>query len=56
MNAIERLLEEGPRVANVGIREFAESIAAQEADVVHVEWSPPPELEPDLADLLEELG
>jgi hypothetical protein len=49
------LLRDGPIIVNVGIREFAESVAEQEARVVHVEWSPPPKLPQDLADLLKEL-
>lgn len=53
---IADLLREGPVVANVGIEEFAESVAAQDAQVVHVAWSPPPELEPDIEALLEKLG
>ena len=53
---IADLLRDGPVAVNVGIREFAETLAAQDAPVVHVEWSPPVELEPDLAALLEELG
>ena len=52
---IADLLREGPVVANVGVREFAESLAAQDTPVVQVDWSPPPELEEDLAVLLEEL-
>ena len=50
------LLREGPRVANVGIREFADSLAAQEAPAVQVDWVPPPKLEPDIAAVLEQLG
>lgn len=53
---IDLLLAEGPAAVNIGIREFAEALAAQEAEVIHVEWAPPVELEPDLAALLEELG
>ena len=53
---IADLLHDGPVVANVGIRELAESVAAQDAPVVHVDWSPPPELDEDLAALLAELG
>ena len=49
------LLREGPRVANIGLRDFADSLAAQDAPVVHVEWVPPPRLDPDLAALLEQL-
>lgn len=49
-------LRDGPIVVNVGIREFSESVAEQEAPVIHVEWSPPRELPQDLADLLKELS
>lgn len=52
---IEDLLPDGPVVANVGIREFAESVAAQDSRVVHVDWVPPRELDEDLAALLEQL-
>ena len=53
---IADLLRNGPVVANVGVRDFAESVDAQEAPVVQVDWTPPPELDQELADLLEELG
>ena len=52
---IPDLLRSGPVVANVGVRDFALSVAAQDAEVVQVDWSPAPELEPDLEALLEEL-
>jgi hypothetical protein len=50
------LLRDGPVVVNVGIREFAESVDDQKTPVVQVDWSPPRELEEDLADLLKELS
>jgi hypothetical protein len=53
---IAALLATGPRVANVGVRDFAETLVRQEAAVVQVEWAPPPELDEDLADLLDVLG
>jgi hypothetical protein len=52
---IPELLAGGPVVANVGVRDFALSVAAQGAEVVQVDWSPPPKLEPDLEALLEEI-
>ena len=52
---IPDLLRTVPVVANVGVRDFALSVAAQGAEVVQVDWSPPPQLEPDLEELLEEL-
>lgn len=56
MNELAALLERGPDVVNIGIRDFAESLEAQEVPVVQVEWTPPPELDDDVAKLLEALG
>jgi hypothetical protein len=53
---VETLLRDGPAVINIGVRDFADSVADQSAQVVHVDWRPPPELEPELAELLEVLG
>jgi hypothetical protein len=52
---IAELLSGRPAVVNVGIREFAESVADQGAQVVQVDWSPPRELDDDLTALLDEL-
>jgi hypothetical protein len=53
---IAALLAAGPHVANIGVSDFAESLAAQDVPVIQVDWTPPPELDDDLAELLEELG
>jgi len=53
---IAALLATGPRVANVGVGDFSESLAGQDVPVIQVDWRPPPELDEDLAQLLEELG
>jgi hypothetical protein len=53
---IAALLATGPRVANVGVGDFFESLAAQDVPVIQVDWRPPPKLDDDLAQLLEELG
>jgi hypothetical protein len=37
------------------VREFGESLAAQDVRVVQVEWRPRPQLDDDVARLLEEL-
>jgi len=55
MTPAEELLRDGPAVANVGVRECAEAVAEQQAPVVQVEWTPPRELDADLADLLKDL-
>lgn len=53
---VKSLLEQGPVAVNLGVRDFAETLVAQQVPVVHVDWSPPPELDTDLEALLEELG
>ena len=53
---IAALLATGPRVANVGVSDFSESLAAQDVPVIQVDWRPPLKLDDDLAQLLEELG
>jgi FdrA protein len=52
---IEELLQDGPVVINLGVREFAESLQDQEVDVVHVEWAPPAGGDTEMAELLERL-
>ena len=42
-------------VINVGLQLFAESLAEQSVEVAHVNWEPPPELDPELERILEEL-
>ena len=50
------LIAKGPRVVNVGLARFAEDLSAQEAAVVHVDWSPPAGGDARLARLLAKLG
>jgi FdrA protein len=50
------LLAAPPRVINVGLELFAENLAGQGAQVVHVRWSPPAGGNAQLADLLAKLG
>ena len=49
------LLAAAPRVVNVGLELFAEDLARQGANVVHVRWSPPAGGDARLADLLAKL-
>lgn len=51
----EKLLQEGPKAVNLGLREFAQALEAQGVKVVHVDWSPPPPEAEELADILEKL-
>ena len=49
------LLAAPPRVINIGLEVFAENLAAQDAKVAHVRWSPPAGGNAHLAGLLEKL-
>jgi hypothetical protein len=51
-----RLLTEPLCVINVGLEGFAQELASQDVAVVHVQWSPPADGDPQLAHLLAELG
>lgn len=42
-------------VINLGVRQFAESLAAQGIDVIHIEWTPPAGGDEDMMALLDEL-
>ena len=55
ISGLARLLSEGPRAVNLGLREFAESLQLQGTAVVHVEWSPPAEGDEELIELLDTL-
>jgi FdrA protein len=52
---LEELLQDGPVVINLGVREFAESLQDQEVDVVHVDWAPPAGGDTEMAKLLDKL-
>ncbi len=54
-NGLQKLLSEGPKAINLGLKEFAEALATQGVEVVHVDWSPPPPEAQDLSDLLDKL-
>jgi uncharacterized UPF0146 family protein len=46
---------ENRKVLNIGLSLFAEELRRQGVDVVEVDWSPPPEIEEDLKDILDKL-
>jgi FdrA protein len=52
---LEELLQNGPVVINLGVREFAESLQDQGVEVVHVDWVPPAGGDTELAKLLDKL-
>jgi FdrA protein len=49
------LLSAAPRIINVGLESFAQSLANEGARVVHVRWSPPAGGNARLASLLTKL-
>ena len=53
---VRRLLSGTPRVVNVGLESFAQSLQAQGVPVVSVDWRPPAPGDPELLDLLARLG
>lgn len=53
--SLQRLLNEGPRAINLGLKEFAEALKVQGGEVVHVDWSPPPPETEDLQNILDKL-
>ena len=52
----DELLQSDIRVINVGLREFARDLESAKTPFVHVDWSPPPVLDPRIASLLAKLG
>lgn len=52
---IHELLEHGPVVINLGLQDFAESLKAQEVEVVHVDWTPPAGGDREMIELLDQL-
>jgi len=52
---IRELLEHGPVVINLGVEDFAESLRAQEVEVVHVDWTPPAGGDREMIELLDQL-
>ena len=60
----ESSLESGPRalfeqsldIISVGLEGFADELSSQQVQVTHLDWRPPAEGDPELADLLSKLG
>ncbi len=49
------ILQQPLVVINVGLKDFAESLETQEADVIQVNWAPPAGGDPEMIDLLKDL-
>jgi len=52
----EKLLNSRPKVINIGVKTFYDSLRDQGVKVIHVDWRPPAGGELDLAKLLDKLG
>lgn len=50
-----KILGEKPAFINIGLDIFAETLKAQGATVCNVRWQPPPELAPDIKNILKEI-
>jgi len=55
MHDLKELLEIGPSVINIGVRDFGENLKKQGVEVTHLEWEPPTVVDQDIADILEKL-
>jgi len=55
MSVLRDLLEQGPIAINLGLQEFAKALQDQGRGVIHVDWTPRPEIEEELKGILDEL-
>ena len=55
MHDLKELLEIGPSIINIGVRDFGESLKKQGVEVTHLEWKPPTVVDQEIADILDEL-
>ena len=54
-NTPHPLLEEPPRVINIGLASFADDLKKQDVEMVNVDWSPPARGNIELANLIAKL-
>ena len=55
MDKILKLLKNGPKVINVGLKSFYEANQTQNVSSVHVDWAPPGSGDKELIKLLDKL-
>jgi hypothetical protein len=55
MHDVKELLEIGPSVINIGVRDFGENLKKQGVEVTHLEWEPPTVVDREIADILDKL-
>lgn len=56
MKRVERLLKEKPKVINVGLKSFYESLKEQKVDTIHIDWKPPAGGKRDLIEILKKIN
>jgi len=52
---VKKLFSSKLKVLNIGLEIFYDSFKAQDVEVIHVRWQPPPKLEKRLQDALEKI-
>ncbi|MFX0172868.1 MAG: fdrA domain protein [Candidatus Hodarchaeota archaeon] len=52
---IEEMLSNGPKVLNIGLESFYESMQIQGIPIIHIDWEPPAQGDVELIALLEKL-
>jgi FdrA protein len=53
--AFDRLLATPVAAINIGVEDFAENLDAQDATVVHVNWTPPAGGDPEIIAILDKI-
>jgi FdrA protein len=54
-DTLKELLEHGPNAINIGVQDFGDSLKAQGAEVVQVNWAPPAGGDAEMIALLDQL-
>ncbi|HAI08632.1 MAG: hypothetical protein FI715_00500 [SAR202 cluster bacterium] len=53
--AFDQLLATPVAAINIGVEDFAENLEAQDAEVVHVNWTPPAGGDPEIIAILDKI-
>ena len=53
--AFDQLLATSVAAINIGVEDFAENLEAQDAEVVHVNWTPPAGGDPEIIAILDKI-
>jgi len=53
--ALDQLLATPVAAINIGVEDFAENLEAQDAEVVHVNWTPPAGGDPEIIAILDKI-